>query len=402
MPTNEFLKFATGGGANVVSQAAYLGAAWRTGGFVNGIAEADQVSKVFRQSGFWAAVLGQFVVNRLGVDALDDGDDAAMLGKLINAIAGGSMPTTTTNVNFLASDARKTYLVGAPITMTFPATSTLFNGWYVYVSSFGGTATLIPNGTDTFRCGRKSFAVAGSLVVPLGASALITTDGAGIINVVMTQVIADPTIITAPGGPNNYTVPDGCFRLRIRGWGTGGGGGGGQATAGGVVKPAGGGGGGGYGEFWLGYPDVFPGAVIAYTIGTGGVAGTAGGDGNAGSNTVIGAAGKYLTLTTGGGGANGANGSGGAPGVPVPGASAGQMVAPFTVPGQRGAQGNPVGTSSGIGGTGGGCCGIFGGAGTTAGGNGATGPGSGGAGGTNAGDGGAGGNGQIIFEPATI
>lgn len=87
--------------------------------------------------------------------------------------------------------------------------------------------------------------------------------------------------LTASG---NFTVPDEIYRIRVHAWGGGGGGWGDGAT-----NTGGGGGGGGYGvqDF-----DVNPGDVVAYTIGSAGVAGNPATDGG---DTI------FDTLTAGGG-----------------------------------------------------------------------------------------------------
>lgn len=86
MAENQFLPFATAGGANVVSQAEYDAMGDRATGFQAGIAESDEFNKVFRQGTFFAAVLGQFIVDILGEDVLDDGDVADKVTLLTDAI----------------------------------------------------------------------------------------------------------------------------------------------------------------------------------------------------------------------------------------------------------------------------------------------------------------------------
>ena len=85
MATNEFLPFATGAGANVITQAAYAALTSRTAGFQAGIAKSAEMSKVWRQSSAMAAALGAFI-NAQGYDALDNGDIVALTTNFISAL----------------------------------------------------------------------------------------------------------------------------------------------------------------------------------------------------------------------------------------------------------------------------------------------------------------------------
>lgn len=104
MPTVDFLPFATDPGANVVSQAAWLALAQRTSGFEAGIAQSDQLNKAWRQSAFMAAALATLASEQTGSDALDDGDLAAMVTLLedaINAMIAAAVPTID-DINIIA------------------------------------------------------------------------------------------------------------------------------------------------------------------------------------------------------------------------------------------------------------------------------------------------------------
>lgn len=87
-PTNDFLPFATIGGAHVISQADFLTAigTWVGNGFTAGIADSSQLNKVWRQSSFVAASIAEFIVQQLGVNVLDDGDLATFTSNLTDAI----------------------------------------------------------------------------------------------------------------------------------------------------------------------------------------------------------------------------------------------------------------------------------------------------------------------------
>lgn len=90
MAEQDFLPFATGGGANVMSQADYAAAAFVAAGFAAGIAPSSQLNKVWRQSAFVSAAIAQYIQNQLNVDVLDNGDLAGFIANLTNAIATGA------------------------------------------------------------------------------------------------------------------------------------------------------------------------------------------------------------------------------------------------------------------------------------------------------------------------
>lgn len=111
MPTNDFLPFATGGSANVISQAAYLALAARAAGFTTGTALSDELNKVWRQSAFQAAVVSQFVANVLSINVNDDGNMSAAVTNftnaveaLVNAAAGNYDPAGAAAAAQAASD----------------------------------------------------------------------------------------------------------------------------------------------------------------------------------------------------------------------------------------------------------------------------------------------------------
>ena len=73
MATNQYLPFGTAGGANVLAPAAYSGLAARLSGFTAGTAVSAQLNTVWRQSSVVSAMIGEFILDYGGFDALDDG-----------------------------------------------------------------------------------------------------------------------------------------------------------------------------------------------------------------------------------------------------------------------------------------------------------------------------------------
>ncbi|GAQ30199.1 hypothetical protein SAMD00023378_3882 [Ralstonia sp. NT80] len=87
MATNDFLPFAYGGGANVLSQAAYAAlTSLLSGGYQSGVANSAQMNKTWRQSSIMAAVLGQFAADYSGQNSTDDGTTATLEANLVSAI----------------------------------------------------------------------------------------------------------------------------------------------------------------------------------------------------------------------------------------------------------------------------------------------------------------------------
>lgn len=90
MAINEFLTFASGAGANVLSQAEYEALGARLTGFQAGVARSVEVNKAIRQAAFMASILAGFIADTTGQDVLDNGNAPAMLAALQAAILGGT------------------------------------------------------------------------------------------------------------------------------------------------------------------------------------------------------------------------------------------------------------------------------------------------------------------------
>lgn len=88
MPTNDFLAFAVGVGANVDTQAAY---AARTSiislGQQSGVVPSVLLNKINRQGSVIANVVAQYICDQSGLDALDNGAPSTLLANLKTAIA---------------------------------------------------------------------------------------------------------------------------------------------------------------------------------------------------------------------------------------------------------------------------------------------------------------------------
>lgn len=87
MTTNQIKPFATGPGANIVSQNEWETLPALLSGFTAGKASSAQINKALRQTSFIAAALAEFVSEKSGQDVLDDGDVAGFVAKLSSGIA---------------------------------------------------------------------------------------------------------------------------------------------------------------------------------------------------------------------------------------------------------------------------------------------------------------------------
>jgi hypothetical protein len=85
MATNDFLPFAVGSGANVLSQSDYAALSATATGYGSGVAQSAALNKTWRQSSIMAAVLAQFIANQTGTNSVDDGTTSTLLGNLFLA-----------------------------------------------------------------------------------------------------------------------------------------------------------------------------------------------------------------------------------------------------------------------------------------------------------------------------
>jgi hypothetical protein len=84
--TTDFVPFATAGGANVTSQAAYIAEATTATGFTPGEASSADCNKAWRQGTFMASVLANFVADTLNINVADDGNLSVGITNLTSAV----------------------------------------------------------------------------------------------------------------------------------------------------------------------------------------------------------------------------------------------------------------------------------------------------------------------------
>lgn len=88
MAVNQFVPWATGAGANTISATDFAGLEARQQGFQSGNASSSQFNTAWRQATSMSAAMGQLIAENGGVDALDNGNVAALLTGLRLAVSG--------------------------------------------------------------------------------------------------------------------------------------------------------------------------------------------------------------------------------------------------------------------------------------------------------------------------
>lgn len=96
MSENDFLAYATAGGANVVTQATYAAAGYVTAGRGSGILPSNVYNKIARQGNWIAYCIAQFMVDTTGNDVLDDGNYTTWLATFQEAIVATSPTNAST------------------------------------------------------------------------------------------------------------------------------------------------------------------------------------------------------------------------------------------------------------------------------------------------------------------
>lgn len=293
--TTDFVPFATGAGANVLTQANYLSASYLSTGFQSGIAPSAGYNKAHRQSTFVAAGLTQWLANAQGANVVDDGNLPNLVNLLGAAfqVQASNYASDTGAVNALAvtlnpAPASLAALTGAPLRVKVANTNT-------------GAATLSVNGKSAPIVDRSGSAmIAGALLV--GDIATFVYNGSSFVYQPSTGRLLNVQVFTASG---TYTPTPGTQKVRATVVGGGGSGGGVAAPTSGNSAGADGGGAGS--SIQVIVPSGFSGATV--TVGTGGAAPTGGAAGNPGGASSFGA---FATAPGGPAGSyNGASSPGG-------------------------------------------------------------------------------------------
>jgi hypothetical protein len=171
--SNEILQFAeTSTGTNLLTQAEYEADAQRLVGNQPGIARSKLVNKAIRQSAFVSSALAEFVSTKLGEDVLDNGDRAALVTQMENALRfSPALFTKTSSYTLLATD--DTILAdgsGGAFTLTLPSPAGNAGKMY-FLKRIGSTpANLITISGDIDG-------VSGTTLTEIGEVLVIQSDG---------------------------------------------------------------------------------------------------------------------------------------------------------------------------------------------------------------------------------
>lgn len=139
MASNDFLPYAVGGSANVLTQSAYAGSATLlANGLQSGIVPSNQINKTLRQPSIIAAVIGQLIADVTGQNATDDGTTATLEANLARVILGAAAYSTDTGA------ANAYVLTLAPVPLSYNAGMSIS---FVAANANTGASTLNVNGT---------------------------------------------------------------------------------------------------------------------------------------------------------------------------------------------------------------------------------------------------------------
>jgi hypothetical protein len=283
MPTNDFVPVATAGGANVLSQSAYLSSSALTAGQQPGIASSAFNNKALRQATYIASCLAQFCVDVTGNGALDDGNQSEIISLMMLAFKTPPNLITKTGSGTYTPSANITYAKvtvlggggggggnngtvgggggGTGGTTTFGSISCSggLGGAAASLGGAGGTSSGSGFGPTSSAGGAGSTAAAG-------VSLIGGTGGAGVFG--------------GAGSGGNYVS---AGQAGAPGSGSGGGGGGSNTTG---QNAGSGGGAGGFIIAFIPYSSLSGG--VSFSVGSGGTAGAGStNNGGAGGSGII-------------------------------------------------------------------------------------------------------------------
>lgn len=232
MANNNFKPFAAAAGANVMAQADYEALAALLTGFQSGTAQSAQLNKVWRQSSIMAAVLAQFIVDRSGKDAIDDGTTATLLANL--KLSAASLNGDSTQTFSVASGTQGHHAARLE--------QTGFQNIAVY-RRIGGVVNVSVNGGAFTTVGASSFVVPVSGRFKARVWGAGGGGGAGVTSAAATGGggggYAEGVFVATPGSSQPITVGAGG----AGGTGSGNGVAGGSSSVGSLISATGGGGG---------------------------------------------------------------------------------------------------------------------------------------------------------------
>ncbi|AIO25918.1 hypothetical protein [Burkholderia cepacia] len=171
---NDFLPFAVGAGANVLTQSAYAALSAIESGYQAGTAQSAACNKTWRQSSIMTAVIAQFVVAQTGQAAVDDGTTAALLANFTQAVSAASR----NSVVLVDTGSANAYAAanGAPFT-ALPTTTGIAQTFSVAHANTGAS-TYAPDGLPAAPIfGEGGVALQGGELVAGGIATLMSYVG---------------------------------------------------------------------------------------------------------------------------------------------------------------------------------------------------------------------------------
>lgn len=153
---NQFLPFATGSSANVLTAAEYEAlTALVANGFQSGIAQSQQVNTPLRQSTFVSSAIAQIIANA-GMNANDDGNISNFVANFINALRQFSLYPGSVQW-FAMQSAPSGFLAANGSAVSRLAYSNLFSAIGITYGSGDGSSTFnIPDFRGVFLRGWDS------------------------------------------------------------------------------------------------------------------------------------------------------------------------------------------------------------------------------------------------------
>lgn len=172
--SNDYLPFATGGGANVLDQADYSALTARSAGFVAGTALSVQLNKVWRQGSMVAAMIGQFTADYGPGNVVDDGNIANYEAQFVAALG-----------SFIPQDALLHYGVAGgtanALTVTVTPTITAYTaGLCLLVKASNnntGAATINAQSLGVVNITRTNLTALQAFDIETGAVLILIYDG---------------------------------------------------------------------------------------------------------------------------------------------------------------------------------------------------------------------------------
>lgn len=295
---NDFLPFAVGAGANVLTQGSYAVLAALETGYQAGTAQSAACNKTWRQSSIMAAVLAQFIVAQTNQPAIDDGTTAALLTNFTAAVSAAAKNTTT----LADTGAANAYAAANAVPMTALPTASGVLQVISAAHTNTGISTYAPDGLPSAPVlSLGGLALQGGEIVANGIATLVSYVGPLLNGGAVCWVLVSCTggaLAVAPGTASRHAVQVGQLYGTVKGYvrftssqlwtspfsgtayltGCAGGGGGGSNATTAPNQAIGGAAGGGAGKPVIRQPiTLVAGQTYIITIGAGGAPGNAGG-----------------------------------------------------------------------------------------------------------------------------